>query len=238
MNEITIFENAKFGKVRTVSIDGAVWFVGKDIAESLGYSNTRDAIASHVDEDDKATVAIHDGSQNRNVVIINESGVYALIFGSQLESAKEFKHWVTSEVLPSIRKTGSYVSQKTEQELNNDEKALRIESARLLSKIAERYSDSKTYQQILDAYATKELTGTFALPLPDSMQEEYTATQIGEMLGISANAVGKIANRLNIKTEQYGRWCIDKSPYARKEVRTFRYFKSAVQKIREELNAA
>lgn len=107
-NEITIFENPEFGKVRTLTIDGEPWFVGKDVAEILGYSNTRDALLKHIEEEDRATVAIHDGSQNRNVTIINESGLYSLILSSKLPSAKKFKHWVTNEVLPSIRKTGKY----------------------------------------------------------------------------------------------------------------------------------
>ena len=112
MNHLKIW-NYEDSTVRTVEIEGKIYFVGKDVAEVLGYSNTRDALAKHVDVEDKATVAIHDGSQNRNVTVINESGVYALIFGSKLPTAKKFKHWVTSEVLPSIRKTGSYGIDKT-----------------------------------------------------------------------------------------------------------------------------
>lgn len=109
MNELRIFTNSEFGKMRSIQIDGEPWFVGKDVAAALGYENTRDALAKHVDEEDKNTVAIRDGIQgNPNMVIINESGVYSLIFGSKLEGAKRFKRWVTNEVLPSIRKTGSY----------------------------------------------------------------------------------------------------------------------------------
>ena len=107
MNNLKIW-NYEDTTVRTIEIDGEIWFVGKDTAEILGYSNTRDALAKHVDDEDKATVAIRDGSQNRNVTVINESGVYALIFGSKLPDAKKFKHWVTHEVLPEIRKTGAY----------------------------------------------------------------------------------------------------------------------------------
>ena len=109
MNELRIFTNSEFGKMRSIQIDGEPWFVGKDVAAALGYENTRDALAKHVDEEDKNTVAIRDGIQgNPNMVIINESGLYSLIFGSKLEGAKRFKRWVTNEVLPSIRKTGSY----------------------------------------------------------------------------------------------------------------------------------
>lgn len=109
MNELKIFDNPEFGQIRTVEIDDEPWLVGKDVAEALGYSNPRDALANHVDSEDKATVAVHDGSQNRNMTIINESGLYSLILSSKISTAKKFKHWVTKEVLPSIRKNGGYI---------------------------------------------------------------------------------------------------------------------------------
>lgn len=108
MNELQIFNSGEFGDIRTVTIDNEPWFVGKDVATALGYKNTADAIGKHVDVDDKLLSQIAIAGQRRDVAVINESGVYALIFGSKLESAKRFKHWVTAEVLPSIRKTGSY----------------------------------------------------------------------------------------------------------------------------------
>ena len=108
-SEMKIFENPEFGSIRTVEIDGTPYFVGKDVAEVLGYSNPRDALGRHVDEDDKNTVVNPDGNRgNPNMTIINESGLYSLILSSKLPKAKEFKHWVTSEVLPSIRKHGMY----------------------------------------------------------------------------------------------------------------------------------
>lgn len=121
MNELQIFENAEFGEIRTVQFNNETYFVGKDVAVALGYSNTRDAITKHVEAEDKADVAIHDGSQNRTMTTINESGLYSLILGSKLESAKRFKHWVTSEVLPSIRKNGGYIAG---QETLSDEELL------------------------------------------------------------------------------------------------------------------
>lgn len=109
MREINVFNSEEFGDIRAIEIDNEPWFVGKDVAEALGYSNTRDALATHVSDEDKNTVVISDGKRgNPNQTVINESGLYALIFGSKLESAKRFKHWVTSEVLPAIRKTGNY----------------------------------------------------------------------------------------------------------------------------------
>lgn len=108
----TVFNHPEFGELRTVEIDGVVWFVGKDVAEALGYSKSRNAIAAHVDEEDKTHAPIQGGCSTgvQDTIVINESGLYALILSSKLPSAKEFKHWVTSEVLPSIRKTGGYVN--------------------------------------------------------------------------------------------------------------------------------
>lgn len=119
MNQLEIFKNREFGEIRTVVIDGEPWFVGKDIAEVLGYSNSRKAILDHVDDEDKMDgVTIRDAiGRDQAAVVINESGVYALIFGSKLASAKRFKHWVTSEVLPQIRKNGSYQKRLTPEEM-------------------------------------------------------------------------------------------------------------------------
>lgn len=109
MNNLQIFDNAEFGSIRTVTINGEPWFVGKDVAAALGYEKARNAIAAHVDEDDALKWGITDSlGRTQDTTIINESGMYALIFGSKLESAKKFKRWVTSEVLPAIRKTGTY----------------------------------------------------------------------------------------------------------------------------------
>lgn len=120
MNELTIFENEEFGKVRVVEIDNEPWFVGKDIAVILGYANTKDAISYHVDDEDKymgsdntTPYILDDLGRKQYPTFINESGVYSLVFGSKLPKAKMFKHWVTSEVLPSIRKTGGYHVPKT-----------------------------------------------------------------------------------------------------------------------------
>lgn len=108
-NNIQVFTNPQFGEIRTTVIDGEPWFVGKDIAERLGYSNTRDTLSRHVDAEDRNTVVIPDGKGNPNQTIINESGLYSLVLSSKLESAKAFKRWVTSEVLPTIRKHGAYL---------------------------------------------------------------------------------------------------------------------------------
>lgn len=103
-----VFDNTDFGEVRTVVIDGEPWFVGKDVAQCLGYTNPSKALADHVDDDDKLNNKTLSSLGQRGGWLINESGMYALIFGSKLEKAREFKRWVTSEVLPTLRKTGHY----------------------------------------------------------------------------------------------------------------------------------
>ena len=135
MNELTIFNSEEFGQIRTVTINGEPYFVGKDVAESLGYERTADAIRQHVDKEDKGVGEIPTPGGKQKMTIINESGLYALIFGSKLESAKDFKHWVTSEVLPSIRTNGGYI-------LNQD----KLSDEELLSKallVADRVIKSK-----------------------------------------------------------------------------------------------
>jgi anti-repressor protein len=133
MNEIKIFENPEFGKVRTVQVNGEPWLVGKDVAEALGYSNTKDALAKHVDNEDKQIIQrsqfttlenhipksvfpvdfVSAEIPNRGLTVINESGIYSLVLSSKLPTAKKFKRWVTSEVLPSIRKHGAYMNDET-----------------------------------------------------------------------------------------------------------------------------
>lgn len=110
MDELKIFENPAFGKVRIIQQNGEPWFIGKDVAEILGYSNTPKAIRDHVDDEDKLAERIVLSGQNREVAIINESGLYSLILSSKMPNAKKFKHWVTAEVLPAIRKTGGYIA--------------------------------------------------------------------------------------------------------------------------------
>lgn len=108
MNELQVFKNQEFGSVRTLTLNDEPWFIGKDVAEALGYSNSRNAVPKHVSKEDSLRTQIEYAGQRREVTIINESGLYALIFGSKLESAQKFKRWVTSEVLPALRKTGQY----------------------------------------------------------------------------------------------------------------------------------
>lgn len=124
MNEIKVFENEQFGSLRTLELNGYPWFVGKDVAEALGYSNSRKALADHVQDDDKGVTKWNTLGGKQDLTIINESGLYSLIMSSKLPSAKQFKHWVTSEVLPSIRKNGAYLTGKKAYDITHDPNSL------------------------------------------------------------------------------------------------------------------
>ena len=154
MDELKVFKSAEFGTVRTLTINEEPYFVGKDVAEILGYSNTRDALQKHVDDEDKNSVAIRDGITrgNPNQTVINESGLYSLILSSKLPSAKKFKRWVTSEVLPALRKTGQYqVKELSGQELMA--KAL-IEAQSVLAAKDKQIEQMKPKVVFADAVAT------------------------------------------------------------------------------------
>lgn len=138
MNELQIFTNEEFGEIRTVQLNNETYFVGKDVAEALGYVDPSSAVSKNVDTEDKTTLLLEqDGSNYKSkTTVISESGLYALIFGSKLESAKRFKHWVTSEVLPAIRKTGSYEMEQYSPEM----KAILMHDKKLV-KMDERVTD-------------------------------------------------------------------------------------------------
>lgn len=151
-NDVQIFKNEELGAIRTVLIDNEPWFVGKDVAEILGYSNTRDAMRKHVDAEDKKIVTSQNATlenvPNRGLQIINESGLYSLILSSKLPTAKKFKRWVTSEVLPAIRKHGAYLTeQKVEEALLNPDilikLATQLKSERDARKQAEQLIESQ-----------------------------------------------------------------------------------------------
>lgn len=152
MNEIQIFNSPEFGSVRTLVIDNEPWFVGKDVAEVLGYKDTNKAIAMHVDEEDKLNDKTASSLGQRGGWLINESGLYSLILSSKLESAKKFKRWVTSEVLPALRKTGQYqVKELSGQELMA--KAL-IEAQSVLAAKDKQIEQMKPKVVFADAVAT------------------------------------------------------------------------------------
>ena len=186
MNEIKIFDNPEFGKVRTMEINGEPYFVGKDVAEILGYNNTKDAIATHVDADDRAVIQRSENATleipNRGLTVINESGLYSLILSSKLPKAKEFKRWVTSEVLPSIRKHGAYA---VDELLNDPEFAIKTFTA-----LKEERERSKRLSEQIEADKPKVI---FA----DSVSAAKSSILIGDLAKLlKQNGVNIGQNRL------------------------------------------
>lgn len=239
MNDLQIFKNEQFGTVRTIEVGGEPWFVGKDVADCLAYSNSRKALADHVDSEDKGVTKRDTLGGKQEMTIINESGLYSLILGSHLPAAKQFKHWITADVIPSIRKTGSYMAKQERADPRKDREAeakLNNSRARLSSlwlKIADHVQVPE-YKGICASYASAALVGHEVLPLPDCMEHLYTAAEVGELLGgISGNQVGRIANQNHLKTSEYGKSVWDKSPYSNKQVESFRYNAAAVERFRE-----
>ena len=184
MNEIKIFDNPEFGKVRTMEINGAPYFVGKDVAIILGYAKPENAIANHVDTEDKTLTPIQGGCStgSQNTTIINESGLYSLILSSKLPKAKEFKRWVTSEVLPSIRKHGAYA---VDELLNDPEFAIKTFTA-----LKEERERSKRLSEQIEADKPKVI---FA----DSVSAAKSSILIGDLAKIlKQNGVNIGQNRL------------------------------------------
>jgi len=214
-NNLTVF-NFEKNEVRTLTVKGEPYFVAADVAKALGYEKARNAIAQHVDKEDALKQGILTNGGKQNATVINESGVYALIFGSKLESAKRFKHWVTSEVLPTIRKTGSFNAKEYMRTDEYKARMLKVKEANAKSRQAEKLlkvserCGVETYKQVIYSHITLMLTGQELLPLPKAEKSTYTAAQIGEMLGITANAVGRLANANGLKTEEYGEMVWDK----------------------------
>ena len=246
---LQVFDNKEFGTIRSLTINDVPWFMGKDICQAFGDKNHNRSLG-RIDEEDKREEEIIDSlGRKQTAIFVNESGLYSLLFSMQpqkanadgisnaypieitdrIEKLHKFKHWVTSEVLPSIRKTGSYSVHMTDyQKMMMETRAenVRIRKAALLNRIADQYSG--TFKQVLQAHATKELTGEYLLPLPEVGQKTYSAGEIGQVLGISGNMVGRLAIANNLKTDQYGVWCNDKAKGHNKEIPNFRYFENVI----------
>ena len=230
-NELQVFNSSEFGNVRVVQVDGEPWFVAADVCRALEISNSRDAVA-RLDDDEKGVGSTDTLGGKQGMQIINEPGLYTLVLGSRKPEAKTFKRWVTHEVLPAIRKTGSY---KTPKQSSDRDKAMlknaQARSAKLWLEIAKN-TGIQTYKDVCNAYAAKELAGEDVLPLPKVQEKSYSATDIGKMLGVSKSRIGALANKNNMKCDEYGSWYHDKSPYSGKEVEAFRYNSKAIEKFR------
>ena len=245
MNALTVFENETFGSIRTLDEDGKVLFCAKDVAAALGYKNTRDAINRHckgvVKRDGVSRTTNQHGvttEQTVEMAFIPEGDVYRLAAKSELPGAEKFESWIFDEVLPTIRKTGAYqIKQvKAEPDLAAMKQA-ELDRAKFLVEIADRYEGN--YHDVMMAYAVKEITGTFALPLPKCESgRTWSATEIGAALGVSAQKIGRIANENGIKSDKYGEWYHDKARYTDKEVSTFRYNQAGFDFIKNILENA
>lgn len=190
MNEIKIFKNEDFGEVRTIEIDNEPWFIGKDVADVLGYQNGSRDVNRHVDEEDRQKIMAFDGSQDRETIIINESGLYSMILSSQLPTAKRFKRWITSEVIPQIRKTGAYHTPKTY-----------AEALRALADEAEKAEALKKQNQLMQPKAE----------FFDAVTDSKTAIPIGDVAKILDIGIGR--NKLFEFLRQKSILTSDNRPY-------------------------
>lgn len=209
MNNLQIFKNEEFGEIRSLEINNEPYFIGNDVATILGYRNTRDAILKHVDEEDKISdVAFYDGSQNRNMTVINESGLYSLIMSSKLPNAKKFKRWVTHEVIPSIRKTGGYIA--GEENMTEDELVLKAMNV-LNAKVENLKQRNKQLE--LDNERQNQLIGELK-PKADytdkilSSKGTVAINAIANDYGLTAIAMNKKLHELGIQYKQGNQWLL------------------------------
>lgn len=178
-----IFKNEEFGQIRTCTMNGETYFVGKDVALALGYKNTMDALMRHVDEEDKQTSGFTMGSHRYSMTVVNESGLYSLILSSKLDSARRFKRWVTGEILPAIRKNGHYELEQRTRKLENRNT--------LLEEIIAQ-------QKPLTDYARHILSST----------QTVTITQIAQDYGFTAVRFNELLKHLHIQHKVGGQWIL------------------------------
>lgn len=250
-NQLQIFNNAEFGQVRTIVDGDKILFCASDVAKALGYSNTSKAINDHCKGITKRYIGVETGKKSDGSIVtqevqvnfIPEGDIYRLIIRSKLPTAEKFESWVFDEVLPSIRKTGSY---STKQQPVDDTKKLRSEAMLLNARTRQakmwkelsQMTTIKEYKEIAFAKAGNVLAGKDLFNLPEATQKTYSADEIGAILGVSANKIGRLANTYNLKTPQFGKWFYDKAQYSNKEVETFRYYENAISKFRTLLGGA
>lgn len=201
MDNLTVFENAEFGSVRTVTIKGIPYFVGKDVASVLGYSNTRDALAKRVDEEDKDGVAICDSIGREQIVtVINESGLYSLILSSKMPNAKKFKRWVTNEVLPSIRQHGVYATDSfIKKSIEDPAWAISV-----LQELQAKEEKLAMQQQII--LEMKPKVSYYDLILQST--SVVSISKISKDYGMSPQALNKLLHELGVQYKQGKMWLL------------------------------
>ena len=249
MKELTLIQSADFGGVQCdfYGKNDEVYMTSEQLGECLGYSSGRKGIDNLVDRNEylrggefSVTLKMRatDGKMY-NTRIFTEDGIYEVTMLAKTEKAKEFRAWVRG-VLKALR-SGEAVIVKpmtAYQQMMADtrQRNARIQSARILTQLAGKYKGT-TYEQVLNAHATRELTGEFLLPLPQLERKTYSATEIGKMVGVTANRVGLMTNAYKLKTDEYGEWFKDKSRYSNKEVPSFRYYDNIVPELRKLMEA-
>ena len=197
MKEMQIFENQEFGAVRTVELDGEPWLVGKDVAQALGYSNPRKALADHVDEEDKGVTKCDTLGGVQEMTIINESGLYSLVLSSKRPGAKKFRRWVTAEVLPAIRRTGGYRMPK------DYPSALRALADAEEEKLALRAENEQQRQAIAEFQPLRQYIDTIL-----SSTGAIATTQIAADYDISAKQLNKILHEEGLQHCVNGQWIL------------------------------
>lgn len=206
MNELMIFNNPEFGEIRTVEVNGEPWLVGKDVAQALGYSNTKDAVSRHVDTEDKRGSRFPTPSGQQELTIINESGLYSLVLGSKLPSAKKFKRWVTSEVLPSIRKNGMYLLPKDYPSAlralaDSEEQRMALEASN-----ATLAAENERQAQVIAEFEPIRQYVDTILESPDAL----ATSQIAADYGMSAQELNKIIRDEGVQHKVNGQWLLYK----------------------------
>ncbi len=201
MSDIKIFENEKFGEVRISEKDGVIWFVGKDIADALEYKRPTKAINDHVDDEDKDEVPIQDSiGRMQNTPVINESGMYSLVLSSKMEKAKEFKRWVTSDVLPSIRKHGAYATEETiDRMINNPDFGIE-----LLSQLKQEREEK---QKLIGKINQLKPKADYTSKILDN-QSLMTITQIAKDYGMSGRSMNELLHDLGVQYKQSKQWML------------------------------
>ena len=206
MNKVEVF-NFEANEVRTVVIDEEVWLVAKDVANTLGYSRTADAVKAHVDEEDKLTRRFTDSGQSRNMTVINQSGVISLVLSSKLPSARKFKRWVTSEVIPTVLKHGAYMTDKTiEEVLTNPDTIIRLATDlknERQAKLALQQENSVLLQQNNEMKPKADYTD-----LVLSNKALVNITFIAKDYGLSGLAMNKLLHQLGVQYNQSGVWLL------------------------------
>lgn len=232
---VKTFQNERFGAVRVVECNGEPWFVASDVCRALSIINSRDAIA-RLDDDEKGVVSTDTPGGMQNMTVTNEPGLYTLVLGSRKPEAKAFKRWITHEVIPSIRKTGSYSVSQAETAADVRAKAMLLNAkSRMLaaaSKAVSNFNLSPVALETLGLTMIEEYAGVKTGYRPP-VEKTYTATELGQMFGVSANMIGRIAKEHGLKTEQYGITVLDKGRNSEKQVPCFRYNEAGKQRIAE-----